>query len=276
MSAHGPAQVAERFLTVRGLQLCVEDRGQGPAVLLAHGMWCDAGMFAALAQLLARQARVLVPDLRAHGRSDVPAKGWTIADLAEDLDALLGQLGVAKVVLAGFSMGGMAAVEFALRHGDRLAGLALIGTSAAGEELIRKAEILALARLIDLTGPARFLPHEASRATFSPEFRRRHSKEIARWESVVRAMPRAALSQALRAVAGRANLLEELSRIKVPVVIVVGGADSVVRPKWSRAMHRQVPGSRLVVYPSAGHAVPTERPGDIAELIQQLLPTGPA
>jgi 3-oxoadipate enol-lactonase len=272
LSPGGPGQVTERFLTVRGLQLCVEDRGRGPAVLLAHGMWCDAGMFTALAQLLARQARVLVPDLRAHGRSDVPAKGWSIADVAEDLDAMLDQLGVGKVVLAGFSMGGMAAVEFALRHPDRLAGLALIGTSAAGEELIRKAEILALARLIDLTGPARFLPHEASRATFSPEFRRRHPKEIARWESVVRAMPRAALSQALRAVAGRRNLLEEMFRIRGPVVIVVGGRDSVVRPKWSRAMHRQVSGSRLVVYPNTGHAVPTERPGDVAELIEQLLP----
>jgi 3-oxoadipate enol-lactonase len=274
LSAGGSGLVTERFLDVRGLQLCVEDRGEGPVVLLAHGMWCDAGMFNALAQLLARDARVLVPDLRAHGRSDVPAKSWTIADLADDLAAILDQLDVARVVLAGFSMGGMAAAEFARRFPDRLSGLALIGTSAAAEELMRTAEIKALAKLIDLTGPARFLPREASRATFSPEFRRRNAKEVKRWESVVRAMPRAALSQALRAVAGRRNLLEELHRILVPVIIVAGGADRVVRPKWSEAMHRHIPGSRLVVYPHAGHAVPTERPGDVAELIQQLLPPG--
>jgi len=62
----------------------------------------------------------------------------------------------------------------------------------------------------------------------------------------------------------------------VPVAIAVGGADAVVRPRWSEAMHRNLPGSRLVVYPHAGHAVPTERPGDIAELILSLLPSGPA
>jgi len=276
VSVEDSAQPTERFLTVHGLQLCVEERGKGPAVLLAHGMWCDAGMFTALAQLLARDARVLVPDLRAHGRSDVPSRNWTIADMAEDLVAILDQLDVARVVLAGFSMGGMAAVEFALRYPDRLAGLALIGTSAAAEELVRTAEIKTLAKLIDLTGPARFLPHEASRTTFSPEFRRRHPKEIKRWESVVRAMPPAALTQSLRAVAGRRNLLEEIHRIRVPVTIIVGGADKVVRPKWSRAMHEHIPGSRLVVFPNAGHAVPTERPGHVAELLGQLLPQGPA
>lgn len=244
-------------------------------MLLAHGMWCDAGMFATLAQQLSRRARVLVPDLRAHGRSEVPSKGWSVADLADDLEAMLDQLDVDKVVLAGFSMGGMGAVEFALRHANRLAGLALIGTSAAAEELVRRAQIRTLAKLIDLTGPASFLPHEASKATFSAEFRRRNPREITRWESVVRAMPRPALSQALRAVAGRRHLLDEISRIRVPVVIVAGGADAVVRPKWSEAMHQQVPGSRLVVFRGAGHAVPTERPGDVAELIEQLLPQRP-
>jgi len=276
LSAGGSGQVTERFITVRGLQLCVEDRGEGPAVMLAHGMWCDAGMFNAVAQLLARRARVLAPDLRAHGRSDVPPSRWSVADVADDMAAMLDELDVAQVVLAGFSMGGMAAVEFALRYPERLTGLALIGTSAAAEELVRSAEIRTLAKLIDLTGPARFLPHEASRATFSPEFRRRHPKEIKRFESVVRAMPRAALTQALRAVAGRRPLLKELPRIRVPVMIVVGGHDAVVRPKWSREMHQAIPGSRLVVYPNAGHAVPTERPGDVAELIEQLLPPDPA
>jgi 3-oxoadipate enol-lactonase len=267
--------VVERFLPIRGLQLCLEEQGKGPAVLLAHGMWCDAGMFAELAALLAPRARVLVPDLRAHGRSDVPDRQWSIADLADDLVALLDALEVDRVVLAGFSMGGMAAVEFALRYPGRLAGLALIGTSAATETLVRSAEIRALAKLIDLTGPARFLPTEASRATFSTPFRKSHAREIRRWESVVRAMPPAALSQALRAVAGRRNLLDRLGEIRVPLIIAAGRADRVVRPRWSEAMHRAAPASRLVLLPRAGHAVPTERPKEVADLLQTLLPPPP-
>jgi pimeloyl-ACP methyl ester carboxylesterase len=235
-------------------------------------MWCDASMFHPLAQLLAPRARVVVPDFRAHGRSDVPRSGWSVSDLADDLAAILDQLGIPQVVLAGFSMGGMAAVDFALRYPKRLTGLVLMGSSASAEDLIRSAQIKGLAKLIDLTGPARFLPTEAARSTFSAEYRRRHRQEVTRWESVVRAMPRAALTQALRAVGGRKSHLDRLDQITVPVVIVSGGTDAIVRPRHSQMMHRRIPGSRLIVYPKAGHAVPLERSGEIAELIAQMLP----
>jgi pimeloyl-ACP methyl ester carboxylesterase len=238
-------------------------------------MWCDASMFSGLARLLAPRARVLVPDLRAHGRSEVPEQSWSVADLAEDLAALLDELGVGPVILAGFSMGGMAAVEFAVRFPARVTGLVLIGSSAGAEEPFRKLQIKSLARLIDLTGPASFLPHESSKATFSPRFRRTHRDEVRRWESVVRAMPGLALSQALRAVGGRRDLLSQVGQINVPVAIIAGDADKVVRPRLSKVMHQRIPGSQLVILPGVGHAVPTERPEAVAQLIEPMLPPRP-
>ncbi len=260
----------ERWLTRDGLQLCFDDRGTGATIVLAHGMWCDAGMFAALAEDLATDHRVLVPDFRAHGRSEVPATGWSIADLADDLHALLDDQGIARVTLAGFSMGGMAAVDFALRFPDRLEGLGLIGTSAASEELVRSAEIRALAKILLLAGPPRFLAHEAARTTFSAEFRASHPTVVGRWVAAVHAMSTPALVQALRAVGERPSHLEALDAIRVPTVIVTGAADRVVRPRWSAAMARRLAGSRLVTLPGVGHAVPTERPTEVAALLRGL------
>lgn len=262
--------MTERWITRGDLRLCIDDVGEGPAVLLAHGMWCDAGMFAALSAELARDHRVLVPDLRGHGRSDVPAAPWTIADLADDLYAILQQLNIPKVFLAGFSMGGMAAVHFAVGHRGRLRGLALIGTSAAEEEFVRAAEIKTLAKIINIAGPPKFLAREASRNMFSAKFRERNAVEVNRWESVVRAMRAPALVQALRAVGGRPSLLEQLGEVETPTVIITGEADKVLRPRWSGAMHRRLPRSRLVSYPGVGHAVPTERPMEVATLIRDL------
>lgn len=239
-------------------------------MLLAHGMWCDAGMFTRLAAELGRDHRVLVPDLRGHGRSDVPSAAWNIADLAEDLQAIVDQLGVDRFTLVGFSMGGMAAVHFALRHPDRLNGLALIGTSAAAEEFFRIVEIRTLARIIQIAGPPRFLAHEASRSTFSPEFRKTDPGEVKRWESVVQAMSGPALIHALRAVAGRPSLLERLGDVPTPTLIIAGTADKVLRPRWSAAMHRRLPQSRLVTCTGVGHAVPTERPDEVAALLRNL------
>lgn len=227
-------------------------------------------MFTRLVDDLARDHRVLVPDLRGHGRSTVPDRQWKIADLADDLAGILDTLKIERVTLAGFSMGGMAAVNFALRHGARLTGLALMGTSAAAEELVRVAEVRALARIIELTGTPRFLAHEAARATFSARFRKSEPGELARWQSAVRAMSRRGLVHALRAVASRPSLLERLGEIAVPTLIAAGAEDHILHPKWSRAMHRRLPRSRLVVYPGAGHAVPMERPTEMAALLRGL------
>ena len=260
----------ERWVTIRGIECFVEDRGRGPVVLLAHGMWCDASMFDRLAEDLARDHRVLIPDLRGHGRSAVPKSPWRITDLADDFAVLLDELGVQRVTLLGFSMGGMAAVDFALRYGNRLDNLALVGTSAAAEELVRAAEIRTLARLIQVTGQPRLLAREASRAAFSVGFRESNSALVARWESTVRAMSNPGLIHALRAVAGRQSLLERLGEIQVPTVVVTGGADRVVKPRWSREMHRRLRRSRLITYPGVGHAVPTERPTEVAALLRGL------
>lgn len=264
------ASVIERRLTAPGIELFFEDRGQGPEVLLAHGMWCDAGMFSRLAADLARDHRVLTPDFRGHGRSSVPDRQWQIADLADDMVKLLDRVQVDRVTLLGFSMGGMAAVDFALRYPDRLDGLVLVGTSAAAEEPWRIAEIRTLARLIQFTGAPRFLAREATRATFSTAFRKADPAAVERWESSIRSMSGPALIHALRAVASRPSLLERLVEIRVPTLVVTGGQDKVLKPRWSTAMHRRLRRSRLITYPRVGHIVPIERPAELAALVRDL------
>jgi pimeloyl-ACP methyl ester carboxylesterase len=262
------ASPTEHWIRANGLELLVEDRGSGPVVLLAHGMWCDAGMFEPLAENLARDHRVLVPELRGHGRSEVPASQWRIADLADDLRLILDGLRVPKVLLAGFSMGGMAAVDFALRFPDRLTGLALMGTSAATEEWFRAAEIRILAGLIELTGKPRFLAREAARSTFSAKFRKQQRAVVQRWEHTVQAMSGPALVHALRAVGSRPSLLDRLDEIRTPTVVLTGSSDRILHPRWSRAMARRMPRARLVAWPGAGHAIPMERPADVAAWIR--------
>ena len=265
------ASPTEHWIRAKGLELLVEDRGSGPVVLLAHGMWCDAGMFEALANDLARDHRVLVPDLRGHGRSEVPASQWRIADLADDLRLILDGLRVPKVLLAGFSMGGMAAVDFALRYPDRLTGLALMGTSAATEEWFRAAEIRVLARLIEVTGKPRFLAREAARSTFSARFRKQQPAVVQRWEHTVQAMSGPALVHALRAVGSRPSLLDRLDEIRIRRrSCSAGSSDRILHPRWSRAMARRMPRSRLVALPGAGHAIPMERPADVAAWLRGL------
>jgi pimeloyl-ACP methyl ester carboxylesterase len=227
-------------------------------------------MFARLAADLARDHRVLVPDFRGHGRSSVPEKQWQITDLADDLVKLLDQIDVKRITLLGFSMGGMAAVHFALRYAGRMEALALVGTSAGAEDVLRAAEIRTLARLIQVAGPPRFLAREAARATFSAGFRKANPASVTRWESAVQAMGGPALIHALRAVGSRPSAMDRLEEISVPTVVVTGTRDRIVKPHWATAMQRRLRRSRLISYPGVGHAVPIERPEQLAGLVRDL------
>ncbi len=261
----------EHHLLCRGIRHLVREQGSGPAVVLAHGMWCEGGMFARMAGDLARDCRVIIPDFRAHGGTEVPRSPWSVPDLADDLAGILEQLGVTSAVVAGFSMGGMAALHFALRHPGRVRGLGLISTSAAAEPWGRRVQIHALARLLRLTGPPPWLAREAARAGFSRRFRRSDPAAVQRWESAVRAMPAPALCQALEAVASRPSVVERLGEIEVPAVILAGTADRLLRPHWSEQMSERLPEARLLRLRGSGHLVPLERPAECAAAVRGLV-----
>src|SRR5262245_21226659 len=92
-----------------------DDRGAGPVTVLLHPFPFSRGVWAGIADALAAHRRVIAVDARGVGES--PASGpFAIADLADDLAALLDRLGVARATVLGISMGGYAALAFAARH----------------------------------------------------------------------------------------------------------------------------------------------------------------
>lgn len=119
-----------------GTRLCVSDHtppeGQpdAPALLLIHG-WSQSCLSWDRQLPLARTHRLILPDLRGHGQSDKPADPAaydTPRPWADDIDAILTQLGATRPLLVGWSMGGLVALDYLSRHGgDRVAGLALVG-----------------------------------------------------------------------------------------------------------------------------------------------------
>ncbi len=241
------APTVEHHLSCGGIRYLVRERGSGPPVVLAHGMWCEGGMFARMTDDLARDCRVIVPDFRAHGGTEVPGASWSVADLADDLALLLDQLGASPAVVAGFSMGGMAALHLALRHPECLRGLVLISTSAGAETLIRKLQIRGLARLLRLAGPPAWLAHEAARVAFSPRYRRSDPAAV------------------------RPAVTERLGEIRLPAVILAGTADRVLSPRGSELMRRRLSGARLLWLRGSGHVVPMERPEECAAAVRAVL-----
>jgi len=100
-----------------GVKLAFSDSGRGaPSVVLVHGWTCNHTYFAPQREHLAKRHRVVSVDLRGHGESDKPKQAYTIAGFADDVAWLCGELGIAEPIVVGHSMGGMTALELAVRH----------------------------------------------------------------------------------------------------------------------------------------------------------------
>jgi 3-oxoadipate enol-lactonase len=246
--------------------------GRGPALVLING-WSASGLAwpRTWVRALERDFRVIRVDNRGSGYSRFAQMPFTLPDLADDVAAVLDELETDRAMVAGMSMGGMIAQEFALRQSSRLAGLVLIATRPpAPAYAIPKASGL----MLDLLAPPR--RDETLETYFSrlwttatgTGFAEREPESIAELvaQIVARPTPRAMLMQQLRAVNGWGHA-ERLRRITAPTAIVHGAEDRMIDVVNGRRLAALIPGSRYFELEGVGHLPPLEAPDRLLQVI---------
>src|SRR6266542_306071 len=118
--------------SINGATIPYQERGRGVPVVLVHGFPLDSGMWEAQLDALSDRYRVIAPDLRGFGQS-ISTEPFTIASQADDVHALLKELGALPCVLAGLSMGGYIALAFSRKYASDLRALTLIDTRSEGD-----------------------------------------------------------------------------------------------------------------------------------------------
>jgi pimeloyl-ACP methyl ester carboxylesterase len=215
--------------------------------------------------------RVIRIDNRGSGFSRFAETPFTMADLADDVEAVLDASETETATVAGMSMGGMIAQEFALRHGDRLGGLVLIATRPpAPAYAVAKASSM----MLDLLAPPR--KGEPLEAYFTrlwtsatgDGFAAREPERIAELVGQIteRPTPRAMLLHQSRAVSGWGHA-ERLGRLHKSTAVVHGAEDQLIDPENGRRLANLIPGSRLFELPGVGHLPPLEAPDDLLQII---------
>jgi 3-oxoadipate enol-lactonase len=236
------------------------ERGSGAPLLLVHGLMVTGEMFARVADRFAERHRVIMPDLRGHGRSRTLPPPYTVSQLASDLARLLDHLGIESTAVLGYSQGGAVAQQFALDNAPRCRRLVLACTYAYNMSTFReRLEGHLVPYLVRLLGTRRF-----AELIFAQGLKR--APNVPR-DWLVELM--ANQEQALMVTAWKEAMVFDsqprLAEITCPTLIIAAANDEAVPFHHATMLHEGIAGSELVVVENAGHALIWTDPDALVE-----------
>ena len=254
-------------LMLNGCRLHYTDQGQGPAVLLIHGLGSSGRDWEHQLPALLPHYRVLTLDMRGHGASDKPPRGYSIKAFAEDCRAFIEQMQLERPHIVGISMGGMIAFQLATDHPQIPGSLTIINS---GPELIprRPAEYAMVAKRLFFAHvlPLPTVAHGLARLLLpKPEQAELRAIFEQRWKE----NDRRAYLASLRALIGW-GVSKRLDRINCPVLVVSGDRDYTPVEK-KREYVSLLGDARLAVVEVSGHATPVDQPEAFNRLLLDFL-----
>lgn len=241
-------------------------RGSGAVALFIHGFPLDSTMWLEQLDGLADIRRCIAPDLRGFGRSAPTTRGvLSMDDHADDLIAFLDALDIDQVDLVGLSMGGYVALAIADRSPDRLRSLALVDTKSTADSEDAKAGRDAAAVGVATHGRAQLA--DTMIGVLVDESASIWTR--ARIRTMIESMPAESIVAALRGMTRRPDRTAVLSRLSIPVAVIVGEHD-VVAPLQEADEMARAAGAQMVVVADAGHMTPIEDPQAVIAALRAL------
>lgn len=245
-------------IDVGRVTLHCEVAGEGPPILLSHGVIENSASWADLVPFLTRHHLVVTYDARGRGRSTGDDLAFGYAELAADVEGLATQLGLERFYHAGHSMGARVALEHALAYPGRVRGLALISGRATAPDEAGTARLAELAELVQRQG-----------STAGVALWARPGEHVFEQVRAISAgNPRDGTVTALRVLIEMDDLTPQLGGVGVPTLAVVGDGDETYVAS-TRSMTHAIPTAKMQVLQGVGHFPNLEQPELLAELLSQ-------
>ncbi|HEX2884108.1 MAG TPA: alpha/beta hydrolase [Candidatus Limnocylindria bacterium] len=276
------------LLPIRDVQLNVEVMGMGPPIVLMHG-GPGADLWTMLPfRRLADRFTLVFYDHRCNGRSvGAPVETMTWENLTADADALREALGYERWTVLGHSFGGKVALEYALRHPDRVERLILVNSGGdsrwpqdnAAKLLEARGYDPKLVRLTRRFFNGRIAPREYLPALWRlgdayhhdyPLHRMLRDLMAGEWHSRPRAEP---LIWAGQHLLSGWSVMNRLGEIRAPTLLIAGREDFLFPPEHQEGLAAGIPDARLVLVDGAAHNPQSERPDEVMDAIRAFLPT---
>lgn len=246
-----------------------EESGKGLPLVLLHGFPLDSRIWAKQREELGHMFHVITPDLRGFGKSQ-SQQSFTLGTLADDVHALLAEIGALPCVLGGLSMGGYVVLEYAKKYPSELRGLVFIDTKAEGDTPEGKEGRTKMVKLVQEKGsPA--VADQMMPKMLAPDAEKNRPDIAKELRAIMESCPPTTIANALLAMRDRADHSANLPSIAVPTLILVGDADSITPPAMSQKMHDAIPHSQLTIIRGSGHMSCMEQPDQVNQAIREFV-----
>ena len=244
--------------------------GEGPSVVLLHPFPANHEFWLPVAQSLSTRYRLIMPDLRGHGDSDIGEGPATMAKHAADIARVMDDAEVGRAPMVGVSIGGYTLFEFWRQQRGRVAALGLCNTKAPADSPEARAGRLQAAAEVMERGTEPFFQSMIPRL-LGKTTREARPDLVEGALQMMREMSPADVAAVQHGMAERPDSVDTLKTINVPTLLVTGDEDILTGVNEAELMHRHVAGSELRVFPKAGHYSPWEQPEAVGRLLRQFL-----
>ncbi|HVH87848.1 MAG TPA: alpha/beta hydrolase [Terriglobales bacterium] len=251
-------------------QIYYETEGAGFPVVLIHPFPVHHEFWKPVAAKLTTRYRLLLPDLRGHGKSDAGKGVATMSKHATDLLRLMETLHLPKGIFVGVSIGGYILFEFWRRTRERVAALVLSNTRAEPDTEQGRGNRLKSIAEVRVHGTSPFFATQVPNL-MGESTRRNRPDLVEKARAMMQMMTVDSLAAVQQGMAERPDSVPTLRDINVPALVIAGEEDTLTPLSNAQLMQKLTPSAKLAVIPKAGHYAALENPEEFARVLRQFL-----
>ena len=279
----GSDVIESREITLHGHRVSYLTGGEGPVLVLVHGIASNAGTWRSVLPRLAQRFTVLAPDLLGHGQSAKPRGDYSLGAYASGIRDLMIALGYERATFAGHSLGGGVAMQLAYQFPERCERLVLVSSGGLGREvhlLLRAAALPGAEYVLPVLVQPALLRTGAAIGSFFGRLGFEPGSDLAEFArgygSLGDVETRQAFLQTLRAVVDpggqKVSARDRLYLAsEVPTLLICGRQDRIIPATHARRAHAEMPGSYFLEIDDAGHFPQLDRPREFASALASFI-----
>lgn len=247
---------------INNLSIFISGNSESKSIVFVHGFPYDHLMWEKQVEEFSKNYLCVSYDIRGLGDSPAGDGQFTMESFVDDLEKIVDELNLAKPVLCGLSMGGYISLRAMEKFQDKFGALILCDTKSEADNNEGKLKRAAAIKQINDNKFNEFIETFVLNC-FGEKFIKENNEEYRKVVDRSKNNNPIGVKGCLLAMLGRTDTTENLSRIKLPTLVICGSDDKLSPPEVMKSMSDNIPGAKFVVIQNAGHMTPIEKPAEV-------------